>query len=333
MNYIDKVYGEFEINEPVILELINSSTLQRLKSIDQAGYRALWVNPEAKIEDIDNSRFSHSLGVYILLNKFGASLEEQIAGLIHDVSHTAFSHCTEYVLNVGNEHKQDHQDSTFDSFVKKSEIPEILEKYGFGLEYILDDKNFPLKEKDLPDICADRIDYSLRTAVLFEEISSKKVEEILDNLENDGKNWFFRDFENAKEYAGLFSRINDIYFSDFDSARMYEGVRGFVSYAMQKKYIDEADLYTDDKKVVAKICLNLKNDPKLQKLWGRMNDKNKIIQDTENYDKVVNCKSRVIDPSFRKENLLVKVSEQDLYWGKIVKKKMKPVKHFLRFDN
>ena len=33
----DKVYGYEEIKEPVILELINSPTLQRLKGISQQG--------------------------------------------------------------------------------------------------------------------------------------------------------------------------------------------------------------------------------------------------------------------------------------------------------
>ena len=36
MKYTDRVYGNFEIEEPVILELINSKTIQRLKDIDQA---------------------------------------------------------------------------------------------------------------------------------------------------------------------------------------------------------------------------------------------------------------------------------------------------------
>ena len=38
MQYTDRVYGNVEIDEPVILELIDSKTFQRLKEIDQAGY-------------------------------------------------------------------------------------------------------------------------------------------------------------------------------------------------------------------------------------------------------------------------------------------------------
>ena len=113
MKYIDRVYGEFEITEPVILELINSASLQRLKDVDQAGYRPLWVKPDVDTGEYDHSRFAHSVGVYLLLRKYGVSLEEQIAGLIHDISHSAFSHCIDYILNSGSEKKHDHQDNIF----------------------------------------------------------------------------------------------------------------------------------------------------------------------------------------------------------------------------
>ena len=173
MEYIDRVYGRFEIVEPVIIELINSPSLQRLKNIDQTGYRPFWVKPDIEIGKYENSRFAHSVGVYLLLKIYNAPIEEQIAGLIHDVSHSAFSHCIDYVLDSGSEKEHNHQDNIFNEFVRKTEIPEILKKYGFDLDYILDDKNFPLKERDLPDLCADRIDYSLRTAVIFGELSEK----------------------------------------------------------------------------------------------------------------------------------------------------------------
>jgi len=33
----DKIYGTFKINEPVLIKLINSSALQRLKDVDNRG--------------------------------------------------------------------------------------------------------------------------------------------------------------------------------------------------------------------------------------------------------------------------------------------------------
>src|SRR3989344_2208425 len=181
MEYQDRVYGNFEITEPVILELINCPTLQRLKEIDQAGYL------EPHFPGTAYSRFEHSVGVYLLLKMYQAPIEEQIAGLIHDVSHSAFSHCIDYVLDAGSETEHSHQDNVFDDYVRQSEIPGILEKYHFDLEYILDDRNFPLKERDLPDLCADRIDYSLRTAVVFKEIENGKF--FTDNLTTKNGKW------------------------------------------------------------------------------------------------------------------------------------------------
>jgi hypothetical protein len=70
------------------------------------------------------------MGVYLLLKNYGAPIEEQIAGLIHDASHSAFSHCVDYVLAAGSESEQSHQDNVFDEFVRRSEIPSILKKYS-----------------------------------------------------------------------------------------------------------------------------------------------------------------------------------------------------------
>lgn len=122
MKYTDLVYGEAEITEPAILELVNCPALQRLKGIDQAGYRPLWVKPDTAVSEYEASRLAHSLGVYLLLRQYQAPLEEQIAGLIHDVSHSAFSHCIEYVLESGSGKEHGHQNRIFADFVRKQEL-------------------------------------------------------------------------------------------------------------------------------------------------------------------------------------------------------------------
>jgi uncharacterized protein len=332
MKYVDRVYGEVEITEPVILDLINSSTLQRLKGIDQAGYRPLWVKPNVEIGEYDNTRFSHSLGVYILLNKYNTPIEEQIAGLIHDVSHLTFSHCIDYVLNSGSEKNQNHQDSIYDNFVRKSEIPEILKKYGFDLEYILDDHNFPLKENNQPDICADRIDYSLRTAVIFEEILPQDKNLILDNLKVKDNKWIFEDFETAKNFAELFLKLNTIYYASFVSAVMYRLLGVCLRYALEMEYITESDFYETDKDVIDKIKMYL-DDEKLKTLFERMDGRVKAVNDSDNYQTSVFCKSRIIDPWFKGEDGVKKVSEADPSWAETVKRELIPKQYFIRFLN
>jgi len=301
MDYNDRIYGEIEIKEPVILELINSPTLQRLRGIDQSGYF------EPYFPGTVYSRFEHSMGVFILLKKYNASTEEQIAGLIHDVSHSAFSHCIDYVLDIGSE-------NDFDS------------------EYILDDANFPLKEKDLPDLCADRIDYSLRTAVIFKEADNADINYFLNNLMVENDYWVFKNFENAKKYAELFQKLNNKYYAGIESAVMFRTVGDCLKYAIQKRYVSEDDLYTVDKMVLGKIKKFLSEDEKLKLLWDRMNNNVKAINNPNNYDAQVFCKSRVVDPLFKDNAVLKRISETEPVWNDIIREGLKPKEYFLKFE-
>ena len=333
MKYKDKIYGEFEIEEPVVLELINSPSLQRLKDIDQAGYRPLWAKPEVEVGKYEHTRFGHSIGVYLLLRKYNASLEEQIAGLIHDVSHSAFSHCIDYILDSGSEKEHNHQDNIFESYLRETEIPEIIKKYGFDLDYILDEKNFPLKEKSLPDLCADRIDYSLRTALIFGELSEKEKDCVLDNLTVENNNWVFKNFESAKKYAQLFLKLNRVYYAGFASAVMFRTVGDCLRYALQKGYILKDDLYTTDKIVIQNIKKFLAKDEKLKLLWERMNKKVKVSNNPNNYDVQVFCKSRIVDPLFEDgDGNLKRVSQVDPSWKEIINQELKPKQYFLKFE-
>lgn len=333
MKYTDRVYGEFDIAEPIILELINCQSLQRLKGIDQYGYRPLWVKPDVDTGEYDNSRFAHSLGVYLLLRQYNVLLEEQISGIIHDVSHSAFSHCIDYVLDSGSEKEHSRQDNLFDSYVRTTEIPEIIKKFGFDLEHILDDKNFPLKEKNLPDLCADRIDYSLKTAVIFGELNERDKNEILENLTTENNNWVFKNFESAKKYAELFLKLNADYYAGFASAAMFRTVGDCLRYALQKGYISEENLYATDKLVIGEIEKFLDKDEKLNLLFDRMNNKVKIINNPNNYDVSVFCKSRVVNPLFKNGRELKRVSDVDSNWGDIISRELKPKEYFLKFTD
>lgn len=319
----DRVCGEIEILEPVLLEIINSSALQRLKEIDQAGYF------EPHFPGTAYSRFEHSVGVCVLLKKYGAPIEEQIAGLIHDISHSVFSHCIDYVLDAGSQKEHNHQDNVFEEFVKKSQIPAILKKYNFDLEYILNDGNFPLKEKDLPDLCADRIDYSLRTALVFREINS--AEYFLENLTAENGRWIFKNFESAKKYAELFLKLNTNYYAGLPSAVMFRTVGDYLRRALSKGYISENDFYATDKIVLSKIEPYLKIDEQLKLLFNRMNNKIGFQNNPSEYDAEVFCKSRVVDPFYRHNGEIKRVSDIDSNWGIILKEESKPKRYFIKF--
>ena len=138
MKIKDLVYGLEEITETVLIELIESAPIQRLKEIAQLGL------PDEYHYRGGFSRYEHSVGVMILLRRLGANLEEQIAGLLHDVSHTAFSHVVDWV--IGDPEKEDYQDENHLKMIKNPVLPSILEKFGFDYEIIANHKNFSLLE-------------------------------------------------------------------------------------------------------------------------------------------------------------------------------------------
>ena len=326
MHIIDRVYGSIEITEPVILELINAPTVQRLKNIDQSGYKEPFFPGSA------HSRFEHSVGVYWLLKTYGASLEEQIAGLLHDVSHAAFSHCVDYALAEGSEAEQSHQDNIHEAYIRRSEIPGILHKYGIDLEFILDDAHFPLKETSIPDLCADRIDYSLRGAVAYGLIDRVDVEEILRDLAAKNGLWVFTSETSAKRFAQMFWDMNRLHWADLDSAVMFRTVGDYLKRAISKRYISAADLYTTDKEVLAKIAKHHTEDPELKRYFERMNNQIVFKNDPADYDAKVVCKSRFVDPLCVHEDEIVRLSSVDGDWKKVIQESAKTKEYFLKFE-
>jgi len=331
MKYQDKVYGEVEILEPVILDLINSPSMQRLKGVDQAGYRPLWVKPEIDVGENGNTRFAHSMGVFLLLKKYNAPVEEQVAGLIHDVSHSAFSHCVDYALDDGSEKEQNYQDNIFEAHVKNSALELIFKKHGLSLDHILDDSNFPLKENSLPDLCADRIDYCLRDAVVFQEIKKEDVDNLLSNLIARENKWVFKNFASAKEFSEIFYLMNKKYYAGFLAAVMLKAVGDYVRHALDKKYINWHDLFTTDKEVIEKVNKNLQNDSRLEVLFARMNNRNRCANSPEDYDAEVFCKSRAVDPLFLDGDNIKRASDVDKKWVKIMEQELKPKNYYLKF--
>ncbi len=67
----DRIYGEFQLTDLVLIDLIYSQAVQRLHAVLQHGITALL--------DItrSTSRFEHSVGVMLLVRRLGASLLKQ----------------------------------------------------------------------------------------------------------------------------------------------------------------------------------------------------------------------------------------------------------------
>lgn len=251
---------------------------------------------------------------------------------MHDISHSAFSHCIDYVLKEGSPKNHDHQDNIFKDFVLKTEIPDILNQYHIDVDHILNDHNFPLKERSLPDLCADRIDYSLRTAIIFKEIDRQFMIDFLAHLTTENNYWVFKNLSWAKKYAQLFSKLNDVYYAGFSSAVMFQTVGDLLKYSLKQKYISYDDLYTTDQQVLDKVKPYLSKDKQLFIFWQRMNNQIKVINSPKDYEVRAYVKSRAIDSWFKEGDKKLKLSERLPNWSREVAKKSQAKEYFLKFE-
>ncbi|MCW1241311.1 HD domain-containing protein [Bacillus pretiosus] len=290
----DVLYGEFEVDQ-VLEELILSKSVQRLKGIHQAGASYL-MNEKWNV-----TRFDHSVGVMLLIKKLDGSVEEQMAGLLHDVSHTAFSHVIDYVFDNRNE---SYHEEIFSSVVKNSDIPAILAKYGYNYEDILlDDSKWALLEKSAPELCADRVDYTLRDMYTYGYISLEEAQDFLDDLiAVDGKmvlqniemaEWFTETY--YKEVIDFFMKPMNIYGNDM--------LAKTLKLALHKKAIHADDFLLEDDELISK--LQLCNDPEVEALLSKVHPNVKVKEDRNDYDLYQKNKVRLINSPFLREGEVV----------------------------
>ncbi|GLV65089.1 hypothetical protein Bmyc01_37580 [Bacillus mycoides] len=281
----DVIYGEFKVDK-VLEELILSKSVQRLKGIHQNGASYL-INEKWNV-----TRFDHSVGVMLLIKKLGGSVEEQIAGLLHDVSHTAFSHVIDYVFDNENE---SYHEEIFSAVVKNSEIPAILSKHGYNYEDILlDDSKWTLLERSAPELCADRVDYTLRDMYTYGYISLEEAQNFLDDLiEVNGRmvlqnieiaEWFTKTY--YKEVIDFFMKPLNIYGNDM--------LAKTLKLALHKKVIHADDFLLEDHELISK--LQLCNDPEVHVLLRKIHPSIEVKEDRNEYNLHQKNKVRLIDP-------------------------------------
>jgi len=293
----DKVYGEIDITEPVIIELINSKAMQRLKLINQYGTWGI-THPE-----YDTTRFEHSIGVYWLLKNFGAPIEEQVSGLLHDVSHGSFSHVLDYMFDQQVEQKV--QDNSHNGFIMNTDIPSILRKYGFDVDYVLDENNFPLLENDLPDICADRIDYGLRDAVTIGVLNRENVKSIINELSAD-KEFVFKNKEFALLFSKAFGNCCLNFWAPPFQAFTFQMLADAMKIAVENGVLVKEDLFSTDSVVFEKLK-NSEDEMILDKLKFIVRNL-KIEMDENDFDYFIKSKPRFVDPKVLVDGDLVRLS-------------------------
>ena len=190
------IYGDFEVTEPVLIELFNSPIMERIKYVRQYGVLDYVVKQKKEY-----TRYEHCVGVWALLRMYGAPLEEQIAGLLHDASHTVFSHVAD-MLFAHQPKDTAYQDDIHEWYLKEMGIDVLLSRYNISLDAVLPKSGVHrMLEQDLPDICADRLEYNLQAGILTNMLTTEDIANILAHTRYANGIWFFVDTACAKKLA------------------------------------------------------------------------------------------------------------------------------------
>lgn len=306
---IPTIFGNIEEKDPVILELIASPTMQRLKHIDQSGPQAYYIENFPTF-----SRYDHSLGVYALLKKFNVSTNEQVAGLVHDASHTVFSHLADVIFQSGNLRKESYQDSIHDWFLQQMHIDTLISKYNLKLIDI-SPKNpkFTALEQPFPDMNADRIEYNLHTALVFKDLDNQDIAKILNSLQYAKQKWYFNDVQQAKKFAKLSTYYTKCLWGDADNVAVYTVAGAALKYALNNNIINSNDLHFGKDEQLVEI-LNKSSDPVLKQFIAIIKNINHHykIADKNNYHIYQPIKMRGIDPLVMQDNKLQRLSTLSL---------------------
>jgi len=301
MTYDDLVYGSVEIDEPVLVDLINTAAMQRLKGVMQYGVTAL-IGVTHPI-----TRFEHSVGAMLLVRRLGASLEEQIAALLHDVSHTAFSHVIDFVF--GGNNKQSYHDEKKVEYVANTDILTCLAAHGYDWQDFLDEAAFSLLEQPSPALCADRLDYFLRGSIHLSLATQEEIRYAVQHLVvHDGR--IGVDDEAIAQWLGYtFIAADQASWANFREVGIYEVTAQAIRRGLDIGHIKEADLWATDEMLWDK--LHTSRDAELNQKLSLISPGTRFIRDEQSPMFYSGTKLRSIDPDVINGNKLCKLSTLD----------------------
>lgn len=286
MHYHDDVYGSVEITEPVLLDLMASAAMQRLRGVMQHGITGL-IGLTASV-----SRFEHSVGAMLLVRRMGGSVKEQVAALLHDVSHTAFSHVIDYVYD--DHDGQSYHDHHKEAYVAKTELPRILNEHDIGWESILDETRFPILEQPSPRLCADRVDYFFRDGQPLKLTTQAEISHALSHLVLCEGRMATDDLAVAQWMGNMFMAADEASWANFREVGLYELTARALRRALDLGLIGEADIWGTDEPLWAK--LQAATDSELQGLVRAVALETEFVWDEANPTFCVSTKLRAIDP-------------------------------------
>ncbi len=277
----DPIYGTIEIPEQFI-QIIESEEFKRLSLIHQNGIDYLVDSRRC------TTRFQHSIGVMNLVKILGGDISQQLSGLLHDISHTAFSHLIDQVFELK---EQNYHDRIRSDYLKKSNLIKLFEELNISKEMMLREDHFSIVKAKGPDLSADRIDYLLRELLNVNLISREEAQSIIQNLSVNDDVIMCKNIEAAKFVFNKFIELNKTVFfnPDYEAANIV--FKYIINGLIEKGKMQEKDFMKSEEYII-----NLIQKSEYKELLSSISDQfeHKIVAEENGF--FVNRKLRFVDP-------------------------------------
>lgn len=204
------------------------------------------------------SRLDHSVGVALIIWNFTKDKTQTIAGLLHDVSTTVFSHVSDF--RKGDALTQTStEEPTTKMILSDSALCKLLESDGIEPKDVVDYHIYPIADNEIPSLSADRLEYmypsglALDGSWTFEEIAKTYNDlTILKNEENK-EELGFKTIEMAELYCKKFCMIGHILQLNENKLSL-QLLSQIMSKAVELKVLQEEDFMTlSESKIIEKI--------------------------------------------------------------------------------
>ncbi len=245
------------------------------------------------------SRWSHSLGVGLILWYFTGDMAQAVAGLLHDIATPVFAHTIDFLL--GDHMKQETTEArTLELIATSPEIQAVLGQLGLKTEDVADYHRYSLADNDLPRLSADRLEYTCGNLLHYGFLPIQEIgrlyADIAPGVNEEGQQELqFRSPDAALTFAASALQCARVYVCPEDRFAM-ETLARLLQMALTLGVITMTDLWQTEAQVIGKLTAH----PETREAWTRYRRYSRIHcrkeRPAEGDWLQVPAKKRIIDP-------------------------------------
>jgi uncharacterized protein len=240
-----------------LFPFLDAKVIQRLSDISQA----CWLD-YCKFYDYSfrQSRLDHSFWVALVIWNFTKDKKQTLAGLFHDVSHSVFSHVWDFLL-WDPENQESSERYTTKLLSEDPVIIRELEKLWINLWEVDDYTKYTIADNPWPQLSADRLEYTLSTAMNAKTKRLQEIKNIYDNIkissnEKNEDELVFEDTNKAEEFWNLSLSNDESYFSSYDAVVGQSFLSEILRYMLENKLISNMDMYKRTESILIEKIYN-----------------------------------------------------------------------------